>query len=873
MARILCSVAASEAGTQERGNPLGRARRDVARARRVRDRASRPGAEATRASRRSPRTRPRRRPTARRPPRRPSSAGSRSSSASTPIGWPASRRVPASGRRSTTSSPRRTASTSGRSGRRRARRSGRSSSEMKALWIEGNPYYERVEGIVAGTPSLAEYDVILDAGSSAAEDPESAVPFDLELPGRHGARSSPGNLFNLTEGALWGTLPEASATPGTPADLDGDGEAEFGEVLPDPRLPARRERGLRQVREGARRRRRGLGADSLGRLHGDRRDGADDERVLRPVEGVALRRRATRRAPRRSTSSPASPTSGTSSPASRSSTTGVEPAVAEVDEAQAAQTGRELADLRAFIARPLRAGAGRRHGSRRSRPTRSGPRRRSARRRSPGRSRRRRRSSVSRSSSSRGRAAALACGARRAGRRARRARPQPARPATAALAARGRPADDARRRRAGAHPRRADRGTRASSRRRRRALVAALASSSGERALGAALPRASSARSRDEDAARFAAARAGARRRPSSAAAYREVLASDRGRRRRRGRSAGCSCASSGRRRASPAPEPTRRSRSTSLADGQEHAAGGARGRPRRLPRHLPGAPADRARDGRRGARARIRARASPPRAALARGYFAILEPSFRAPARRRRGRERAAPTSTASWRPRSARDAARYARPARRVDAALAGFRAAPLSREEEIRRAGQFLRFLALVPVEYGRGVADGRVTLAFEIQEAITFRDGAAQAFADLESVLAKRDAAAIRRIDDARRRARRRRSPQRPAASGGAPRSVEAQDERGARPRRGDLPGGVEGRRRRRRLRRHPHVARPRRRRRSRRRVRRRPSRRGSRPTRSSSSGPSSGCAGSPPISSSAPRVSSGTGPTATRASRS
>ena len=53
--------------------------------------------------------------------------------------------------------------------------------EMKASWIEGNPYYERMEGVVAGTPSLAEYDVIIDAGSSAAEDPESAVPFDLKL--------------------------------------------------------------------------------------------------------------------------------------------------------------------------------------------------------------------------------------------------------------------------------------------------------------------------------------------------------------------------------------------------------------------------------------------------------------------------------------------------------------------------------------------------------------------------------------------------------------------------------------------------------------------------------------------------------------------
>ena len=63
----------------------------------------------------------------------------------------------------------------------RATRSGRSLEQMKTAWVEGNPAYERMEGVVAGTPSLAEYDVIIDAGSSAAEDPESAVPFDLTL--------------------------------------------------------------------------------------------------------------------------------------------------------------------------------------------------------------------------------------------------------------------------------------------------------------------------------------------------------------------------------------------------------------------------------------------------------------------------------------------------------------------------------------------------------------------------------------------------------------------------------------------------------------------------------------------------------------------
>jgi len=99
----------------------------------------------------------------------------------------------------------------------------------KALWIKGNPYYERVEGVVAGTPSLAVYDVILDAGSSAQEDPASAVPFDLTL--RNGiVLKKPGNLYNLTEGMLWGTRPDLVAAK---ADLDGDGKVEFGEVLPD----------------------------------------------------------------------------------------------------------------------------------------------------------------------------------------------------------------------------------------------------------------------------------------------------------------------------------------------------------------------------------------------------------------------------------------------------------------------------------------------------------------------------------------------------------------------------------------------------------------------------------------------------------------
>ncbi|HJR81476.1 MAG TPA: FTR1 family protein [Anaerolineales bacterium] len=72
-------------------------------------------------------------------------------------------------------------------------------------------------------------------------------------------------------------------------------------------------------------------------------------------------------------------------------------------------------------------------------------------------------------------------------------------------------------------------------------------------------------------------------------------------------------------------------------------------------------------------------------------------------------------------------------------VDSNLNNFRAAPLSRAEQSRRAGQLLRFLYLVPVEYERGVAEGHVTLDLEIQEAITFHAGAYAAFSDLRDLL--------------------------------------------------------------------------------------------------------------------------------------
>jgi hypothetical protein len=96
----------------------------------------------------------------------------------------------------------------------------------KAAWKKASPLYEQMEGIVAGTPSLADYDVILDAGSA-----DNAVPFDLILPdGR--VLSKPGNLFGITESTLWGTYADYTIAD-VAADLDSDGQVEFGESLPE----------------------------------------------------------------------------------------------------------------------------------------------------------------------------------------------------------------------------------------------------------------------------------------------------------------------------------------------------------------------------------------------------------------------------------------------------------------------------------------------------------------------------------------------------------------------------------------------------------------------------------------------------------------
>ena len=122
--------------------------------------------------------------------------------------------------------------------------------------------------------------------------------------------------------------------------------------------------------------------------------------------------------------------------------------------------------------------------------------------------------------------------------------------------------------------------------------------------------------------------------------------------------------------------------------------------------------------------------------AGLAEGYFAILAQAYF----EQRGAQARQSAETVFT---SLRTTARSGQPVAAIlpeaQAVLHGFRAAPLSPEEQRRRAGQLRRFLSLVPVEYERGVSGGKVTKDFEIQEAITFRDGAEAAFADLQTTL--------------------------------------------------------------------------------------------------------------------------------------
>ena len=135
--------------------------------------------------------------------------------------------------------------------------------------------------------------------------------------------------------------------------------------------------------------------------------------------------------------------------------------------------------------------------------------------------------------------------------------------------------------------------------------------------------------------------------------------------------------------------------------------------------------------------------------AALAAGYWEAIAPEYgeqRGEAERSATDRDFARLAAAA----ASSDPAAFAAAQRRVEADLVGFTAAPLTPEEEVNRYSQLERFLDLVPKEYEKGVSDGRVTLPFEVQEAVAFMDGVEAAFSDLGPALLERDEEAVARI---------------------------------------------------------------------------------------------------------------------------
>ena len=88
-----------------------------------------------------------------------------------------------------------------------------------------------MEGVVAGVPELADYDVIIDAGSDGS-DPESAVPFSFKTEGRQGVQAA-GQLLRAGRDLGRSAPSRSSQAKGVEPDLDGDGKVAFPEALPD----------------------------------------------------------------------------------------------------------------------------------------------------------------------------------------------------------------------------------------------------------------------------------------------------------------------------------------------------------------------------------------------------------------------------------------------------------------------------------------------------------------------------------------------------------------------------------------------------------------------------------------------------------------
>lgn len=102
--------------------------------------------------------------------------------------------------------------------------------EAKEHWLTASAYYEINEGIIAGVPTLSDFDVWIDAGPSGSEDPVEARDWTLKL--KNGEEfEKPGNIFHgLLEPIIWGTDPSKVKLA---VDLNNDGQQAPSEVLPE----------------------------------------------------------------------------------------------------------------------------------------------------------------------------------------------------------------------------------------------------------------------------------------------------------------------------------------------------------------------------------------------------------------------------------------------------------------------------------------------------------------------------------------------------------------------------------------------------------------------------------------------------------------
>jgi hypothetical protein len=219
--------------------------------------------------------------------------------------------------------------------------------DAQETFARANPAYEEMEGVVAGVPSLADFDVIIDAGADKS-DPENAVPFSLETPAGK-TYEQPGNFNYLIETSAYGTEPRFAAE-GVEPDLDGDGKVRFGEAMPDADFyvtAARDFEKTTQELDAAARKWTPTAQDAFTALvvmTPTMSEYFDAWKSSRFVAGAKAQEKAFVAASR--LQDIADILGGL-----QTVYAGVRPRIAEVDDAQATQTGRDLTELTAFAER------------------------------------------------------------------------------------------------------------------------------------------------------------------------------------------------------------------------------------------------------------------------------------------------------------------------------------------------------------------------------------------------------------------------------------------------------------------------------------------------------------------------------------------